>query len=204
MKLLLFSGGVESTCLAVLHRPDILLTIDYGQVSAAGELRAAAHIAGKLGLRHEIIEAPLRELGTGDLAGCAADKNAKVTEAWPFRNQMLITLAAIRYEREGLREIMIGTVKSDSVHSDGSREFISSLECTLQIQNSHLSILAPAIDMTTLELVDASGVARDLLGWAFSCHTSPVACGLCRGCNKTVELFDALDGPAKEVNVSIN
>jgi 7-cyano-7-deazaguanine synthase len=193
MKLLLFSGGVESTCLASMQRPDLLLTIDYGQAAASGEKRTASHIAEKLSLRHEIVSIPMRALGAGELAGHARVPHSDAAETWPFRNQMLITLAAMRYEREGLREIVIGTVKSDEMHPDGTPEFIEGMASALRSQNVRLTLSAPAIRMSTIELVRASGVSHDLLRWTFSCHRSAVACGQCRGCAKTVELFRNLE-----------
>lgn len=196
MKLLLFSGGVESTCLALMTRPDIALTIDYGQVCARGEIRAASHISKVLELRHEVVTAPLSHLGAGDMAGAAPPEDQddnNPTEYWPLRNQLLITLAAMRYAQDDLREIIIGTVLSDRIHNDGAPAFVSAMSETLRSQYPNMSLYAPALDMTTPELVAQSGASRDLLGWTFSCHRASFACGLCRGCNKTRELFANMD-----------
>jgi 7-cyano-7-deazaguanine synthase len=38
---LLLSGGMDSVALAYWLRPDVAFTIDYGQLSAEGELRSA-------------------------------------------------------------------------------------------------------------------------------------------------------------------
>jgi 7-cyano-7-deazaguanine synthase len=193
LKLLLFSGGVESTCLALVHHPDLLLTVDYGQVCAEGELRASQLLAEKLSLRHESISVPMGHLGAGDLVPQAPPIESDASETWPFRNQALITLAAMRYEREGLLEIMIGTVKSDGVHPDGTSEFILGIGCAIRSQNPSIRVTAPAIAMSTVELVRSSDITRDLLGWTFSCHRAAVACGQCRGCTKTVDLFQELN-----------
>src|SRR5690606_26846711 len=120
MKLLLFSGGIESTCLAHLFRPELLLTIDYGQKSAEGEIRSSAFIAKKLDLKHEVLTAHISSLGAGDLAGLPPARKGPATEFWPFRNQHLITLAAMRCAQDGFKEILIGTVSTDSVHEDGT------------------------------------------------------------------------------------
>lgn len=189
MKLLLFSGGVDSTALAYWTRPDILLTIDYGQLPATGEIQAATLIAQRLELRHEVIRFDARELGRGQLAGTAAPVRDHPPEWWPYRNQLLVTLAAMRFEREGIQEIMLGTVITDAVHCDGRPEFLEALNKTMVLQAPHIGVTAPAIRLSSEELVAQSDVPQEILGWAFSCHTASVACGHCRGCNKTVELF---------------
>jgi len=188
----LFSGGVESTCIAKMHRPDIALTIDYGQVCAAGEIRAASHIAKLLGVRHEVLKAPVGHLGIGDLAGVKPIPDAIVSEHWPFRNQLLITLAAMRYAREGIDSIIIGTVKSDNVHADGNADFIDAVTRVLSVQSPGLTIDAPAIELSSFDLAKKSQIDRELLGWTFSCHRAEIACGSCRGCSKCVALFNEL------------
>jgi 7-cyano-7-deazaguanine synthase in queuosine biosynthesis len=55
-------------------------------------------------------------------------------------------------------------------------------------------ITAPAIGMTTAELVTTSEIPRSLLAWAHSCHTGSAACGSCRGCVKHLETTLALGG----------
>lgn len=193
MKVLLFSGGVESTALASMLRPDILLTIDYGQTPALGELRASRYIAQKLNLSHEIVKIDASSLGAGDMAGQPMANHSQVSEAWPFRNQFLITLAAMKFASEELTEILIGTVVTDRVHADGTPEFLKRMDRLIKCELPDVSIVAPAIEWSTAELVQKSGVNLDLLGWTFSCHKSIVACGQCRGCNKTIKLFSELN-----------
>ena len=95
MRVLLFSGGIDSTCIAWLERPDRLAFVDYGQIPAKGELRACRSIADALDLPLDVHTADLRSFGGGLMAGGAAEGAAP--EFWPFRNQMLITLAAMYY-----------------------------------------------------------------------------------------------------------
>ena len=178
-----------------MEKPDILLTIDYGQVCAEGEVRADKYSASLLSLRHETILAPLRKLGAGDMTGLSHFKDEGPPEHWPYRNQMLITLAAMRYQRENLTQIVIGTVKSDNIHSDGTSQFISAMEQALIAQNSNLKLSAPAHDMTSEELARVSGISADLMRWTFSCHRANVACGGCRGCSKTLEILNKLESP---------
>ncbi len=192
MKLLLFSGGVESTCLAKSLQPDLLLTVNYGQRCAEGEIRASSFIAEKLQLRHEILYADIKSLGVGDLVGLPAARIGPATEFWPYRNQFLITLAAMRAAKENFQEIIIGTVSTDKIHEDGNPEFIENMNKVLQQQNPNLSLNAPAINSDTFNLVKKSALSEDLLRWTFSCYSGSIACGQCRGCLKTIELMEIL------------
>ncbi len=193
MRALLFSGGVESTCLAVMMRPDLAVTINYGQVCARGEIRAAKHIASLIGISHRVIEASLDHLGSGEMTSVPFVATGRVPEHWPFRNQMLLTVAAMALADSGLRELIIGTVLTDRVHNDGTPDFLSAMERLLQTQLADFRLSAPALTITTDDLVRKSGVDRNLLGWTFSCHRAEVACGACRGCNKSLDLFARLD-----------
>lgn len=181
MKVLLFSGGIESTCLAWQERPDQLLFVNYGQVSAKGEERASRAIAGELNLPLDVMRCDLRDVGSGALAGkeVAGDGPA---EFWPLRNQALITLAAMTYFGK-VSEIILGTVRNDAQHADGRAPFRRAMQRLLQTQlDCHLR--APAANISSRTLIQRSKVSYDLLAWTFSCHTGEWACGSCNGCRK--------------------
>lgn len=183
MRLLLFSGGLDSTALAWMHRPDLCLTVDYGQRPAAGEIAAASSLAKEMGLRHETMRVDLRHLGSGSLAGGDASGLARAPEWWPYRNQLLITLAGMRYVSEGLTEIWVGAVSTD-VHADGRIPFFRAVDRLMSLQEGAVRVAAPAAKMSPKRLVEASGVPTRLLGATFSCHVMEYACGQCRGCEK--------------------
>lgn len=189
---ILMSGGMDSIAVAYLRRPSIAITIDYGQLPALGEIRAAAAAAEALGMNHEIIRVDLRALGSGDMAGRSAIDVAPVPEWWPFRNQMLITIAAMRGIAVGVSNLLLGTVRSDGAHADGRPEFVSAMDAVLGLQEGRLTIEAPAINLTTAELIRTAEVPWEILGWAHSCHVAEYACGVCRGCHKHYETWEAL------------
>jgi 7-cyano-7-deazaguanine synthase len=181
---LLLSGGMDSIALAFWLRPAHAITIDYGQKAAPGEIRAAAAVAAELGIEHHTVAADLSGLGSGDMAGSRALAIAPVPEWWPFRNQMLVTLAAMKALPLGVDELLIGCLKTDASHADGSRNFVSSMSTLLSLQEGGMRLRAPAINMTASELIRSSGATADILSWAHSCHVGEYACGLCRGCHK--------------------
>jgi 7-cyano-7-deazaguanine synthase len=181
---LLLSGGLDSTALAYWKRPDIALTLDYGQICAEAEVRASKQVCADLQLPHEILSVDCRELGSGDLAGSVPHALAPSSEWWPFRNQLLITLAAMRAVTMSVSELLVASVQSDGSHADGREEFFDAIDRVLQLQEGGLRVSAPAIRMTSSELIRASGIPGSILCWAHSCHTSSFSCGNCRGCFK--------------------
>lgn len=184
MQLLLLSGGLESSALAAWLKPPLALTIDYGQLPAAGEKWAAANVCRELNLEHHVLTADCSAAGSGLLAGEASDAHAPVPEWWPYRNQLLATLAGAWGIGRGVTEILIGTVAGDSLHIDGRADFFSSLDQLMALQEGGLRVRAPAIGMSSNELITQSGVSNSIIGWTHSCHISKIACGSCPGCAK--------------------
>lgn len=193
MRALLLSGGIDSAALAFWLRPDVAVTVDYGQKPAPAEIQAASAICDALELQHVLIHADCSALGSGSMAGKRPSTLASEPEWWPYRNQFLVTLAAMRLVTAGIREILIGTVRGDSVHGDGKPEFVDRLSALMQCQEGGIRVAAPAIHLTSEELLQLSGITRDILGWTFSCHVSEFACGECRGCVKHGQVFQSLD-----------
>jgi 7-cyano-7-deazaguanine synthase len=181
---ILLSGGIDSIALTYWKKPQLALTIDYGHAPAQAEIRAASAICQALSIPHYIVQVDCSELGSGDLARKAALAIAPVSEWWPYRNQLLVTLAAMKGIALDVGELLVGSVKTDSVHRDGTVEFYNRLSDLLSIQEGNMKISAPALDMTSSELVRVSEIPTHLLSWAHSCHTNNFACGFCRGCRK--------------------
>lgn len=62
---LLLSGGMDSIAIAWWKRPDIALTLDYGQQAANAEIKAATATCEALGIEHHIIRIDCRSLIRG-------------------------------------------------------------------------------------------------------------------------------------------
>ncbi|MCI0147543.1 7-cyano-7-deazaguanine synthase [Paraburkholderia sediminicola] len=189
---LLLSGGMDSIAIAYWKKPEVAITIAYGQSAAQAEVRAAGAVCEALGIEHHIIEADLRALGSGDMAGRAASELAPVSEWWPFRNQMLVTLAAMKAVALNVNSLLIGTLRTDGMHADGTPDFLAAMNAVLACQEGAITLAAPAIELSGAQLIKASGVPPDVLGWAHSCHVANEACGMCRGCAKHYEVLEEL------------
>ncbi len=190
--LLLLSGGIDSTALAALRRPACCLTIDYGQLPAAAEAEAAAAVAGSLGIPWQVVTVDARAIGSGDLAGRPATLSAPASEWWPYRNQLLATIGAAHALHQGLNEVVLASVREDGFHVDGSAPFYERLSRLIAMQEGGIRVIAPAVNMTTIDLIREASVDRGLLDWTHSCHRSNFPCGLCRGCLKRLETFGRL------------
>lgn len=190
---LLLSGGMDSIALAFWKRPDLANTIDYGQRPFQGELRASVETARLLGISHEIIRTDCKALGSGDLSENECLENAPCPEWWPFRNQLLITLAGMKAVSLGIEELIFGAVSTDQIHADGRPQFFQQMNGLLGSQEGSLRVTVPGIEMTTQELIAASGVPKSILMLAHSCHKEDFACGRCRGCFKYLKVLEGLN-----------
>jgi 7-cyano-7-deazaguanine synthase len=176
--------GQDSTAIAYWLRPSLGITIDYGQQPAEAEIRASAQICKELGIQHVVVTVNCSQIGSGDLNGQPALAVAPSSEWWPYRNQLIITLAAAPALANGAHELLIGTVATDASHTDGTQEFVEAMDKLISLQEGALRVRAPAIGMSSAELIRQSGIPLELLCWSHSCHRSNFACGCCRGCNK--------------------
>lgn len=197
---ILLSGGVDSIALSYWKKPEVAFTIDYGQRPYGGELRAATQVASQLGIQHELVRISCDGIGSGDLAGKEPSSFAPAPEWWPYRNQLLLTACAMKAISLNVTEIMIGTVSTDGFHKDGTPAFVQMMNDVIAYQEGSITVTAPAISMTSVELVKASGIPDSLLLWAHSCHKSDYACGNCRGCSKYQQVMNELYGPAATVS----
>ena len=196
MTALLLSGGMDSTAIAYWKRPSVGITIHYGQRPAPGEIRASSAICSALNIEHFVISANIAALGSGDLVGHPPSDGAPASEWWPYRNQFLISLAAMKCHQLCISELMIGALKTDGFHADGTREFIDRINDLLALQEGNLRVSAPAIGLTASELVRQSEIPEELLCWSHSCHVAESACGFCRGCRKHFETMESCFGHA--------
>lgn len=192
MNALLLSGGIDSIAVAYWKRPEVAVTVDYGQVSAAAELAASAQVARELRIEHITVAIDCSVLGSGDMAGARASRLAPVPEWWPFRNQLLVSFAAALMIERAPCTLNIGTVASDAAHADGGPSFVDALSRLLLLQEGGIDLVAPAIEMTSPELVRRANVPIEILAWAHSCHVSRHACGRCRGCVKHYNTMSAV------------
>ncbi|WP_200904249.1 7-cyano-7-deazaguanine synthase [Vibrio sp. VPAP30] len=189
---LLLSGGLDSIAIAAWKRPRYGLTINYGQITAQAEINASSQVASELGIEHVVLDVGLSSLGSGAMAEDHSESVSNNAEFWPFRNQMLITIASMFATKKGCDEVLIGTVSTDSRHRDGTGHFLDSIDELIAYQEGGIRVSAPAKCLTTAELVQISKVSMETLSWGHSCHTGNLACGHCPGCLQHSEVMAKL------------
>jgi 7-cyano-7-deazaguanine synthase len=179
---LLLSGGIESSSLAWWHRSAHLLFVDYGQLAAGGERRAAELVARTMGRSLEVLRIDCRDVGAGTLAGLDEAADAPGPEWWPFRNQLLITFGAARALALGCNAVSYGAVLDDDSFRDTRADFLRRIDATVRYQEGGIRVVAPALALSTLELVRKSGIPRDLLARTHSCDVDDFYCDQCPSC----------------------
>lgn len=185
---ILLSGGIDSICLTYSLKPDIAYTIDYGQTVAEREIYVSDFICKQLGIKHKIIKVNCKSLGSGTLANSENISLAPSEEWWPYRNQLLVTLAGMQGIKDGISELYLASVKSDNFHKDGTKRFYELLNNLLSFQEGNIKVLCPTLDYYSHELVNKYNVPLNLLSIAHSCHISNIACGKCSGCIKQLKV----------------
>lgn len=190
---ILLSGGMDSIALAYWKKPKYAFTIDYGQKAAKSEIKAASEVTKLLNIKHHIISIDCSSLGSGDMS-CAKQLDiAPISEWWPYRNQLLVTLACMKGVVLKIDELLVGSVLTDGSHADGTVGFYDSISNLIGLQEGSISISVPAIKMSTVELIEKSKIPLSILLWAHSCHTSNQPCMHCNGCKKYLYTLQQLD-----------
>lgn len=185
---ILLSGGVDSICLAYGIKPDIAYTIDYGQTVADREIYVSKYICKELNIEHKIIKVDCKSLGSGTLANSENLSFSPSDEWWPYRNQLIITLALMQGIKDEIKELHLATVKSDEFHKDGTKKFYEYINKLVSFQEGEISIKCDTNDYYSHELVAKYDVPLTLLSIAHSCHISNIACGKCSGCTKQMRV----------------
>lgn len=193
-RVLLLSGGLDSSSIAAWHRPEHCLAIDYGQHAAEAEKRAAEAVAADLDLPYTHIRVDASAVGGGLMStfpnSTVPNSVGIAPEWWPYRNQFLITIAAGWAVTRGHTEVLVGTVAGDGDrHADGTQTFYDAMNAVLAAQEGALAVNAPAMDLTAADLITTSRITDATLGWTHSCHTGNLPCKTCPGCIKRAEVL---------------
>jgi len=199
----LFSGGLDSTTALAwaLRRYDQVfpLTFDYGQRHRL-EVRMAARAARRLKLPHAVLKIDLGQVGGSALTDGAIavpsftsldDMGDGPPSTYvPFRNGVLLSLAAAWAETRDIRHLVTGFNVIDSPHYPDTRpDFVLAMEAALNagtraaFDSDKWKILAPFIGLKKSEII-AEGLFLGVdYSYAISCYAGgEVPCGTCSSC----------------------
>ena len=201
--LVLFSGGIDSTTAlhwAVAKAKDVrALTFDYGQRHNI-EIRMAKKIARKVGLPQTILKIDLSQIGGSALTDKRIEvpryikltrlKHGPPATYVPFRNGILLALAAAWAEVNDIREIICGFNIIDSPdYPDTRPEFIKAIEKAVNagtravFSREKMKIVAPFIRMKKSEIIRLGISLGADYSYSISCYAGKeVPCRSCSSC----------------------
>ena len=208
--IIVLSGGMDSTTLLHDRKDQIALavTFDYGSKHNAREIECARKNCELLGIEHLVI--PLDFMGQyfksslligGDdiPEGHYADENMKSTVV-PFRNGIMLSVAAGLAESRGLKKVMLANHGGDhAIYPDCRPGFINAMsEAIRQGTYDGIVIDAPYTDITKSDIARIGkriGVDYRL---TYSCYKGGEKhCGKCGTC---VERMEALRDAGIDIN----
>ncbi len=193
--LLVLSGGMDSTTLLYERASEISLAVsfDYGSNHNGREIPFAKFHCEKLGIEH--ITIPLKfmhdyfksSLLSGADAipeGTYADENMKSTVV-PFRNGIMLSVAAGLAESRGLSKVMMANHFGDhDIYPDCRKEFVDAMSQAMSAGTyANITIDAP---YTLISKADIARRGKSLgvdYGQTWSCYKGgKVHCGKCATC----------------------
>lgn len=213
--LLIVSGGMDS--ITMLHeyadRIAMAVTFDYGSNHAQKEIPFAKLHCERLGIKHLVIPlAFIHEYFNSSLLqgadaipeGHYAAENMKSTVV-PFRNGIMLSIAAGIAESNGLKNVMIANHAGDhAIYPDCRATFIESMSEAISYGTyEHIKIVAP---YTGISKTDIAKHGKDLgidYSETWSCYKGGEKhCGKCGTCVERKEaLHDAgIEDPTEYEN----
>ena len=193
--LIVLSGGMDSVTLLYEFQRDIALAVsfDYGSKHNAREIPFARLHCERLGIEHLVI--PLSFIGQyfhsallvsgGTIPKGRYDEENMASTVVPFRNGIMLSIAAGLAESRGLRRVYIANHFGDhAIYPDCRSSFIRPMhEAIYEGTGNHVAIAAPYTDLTKAEIA-AHGKSLGIdYAETWSCYEGDsLQCGTCGTC----------------------
>lgn len=202
---LIVSGGMDSITMLYEYKERIALGIsfDYGSNHNAREIPFAAmhcerlgikHIVINLGFMHQYFKSSLLEGAEAIPEGNYDDENMKSTVV-PFRNGIMLSIAAGVAESNGLKNVMMANHGGDhTIYPDCRPKFVSAMsEATRLGTYPGIEVLAPYTGITKSDIARHGKALGIDYAETWSCYKGGEHhCGKCGTCRERIEaLADA-------------
>lgn len=201
-KLIVLSGGMDSTTMLHEYADEIALAVNfsYGSNHNAREAACAKENCRKLGI--ELVEIDLAFIGryfkSSLLEGAGAipdgnydDENMRSTVV-PFRNGIMLAVAAGLAESRGLRSVMLANHSGDhAIYPDCRPGFVDAMSRAIEEGTyEHIAIFAPYTNLSKADIV-ARGIKSGVdFAKTYSCYRGGKHhCGACGTCRERREAF---------------
>ena len=192
---IILSGGMDSVTLLYDYRERIALAVsfDYGSNHNAREIPFARLHCERLGIRHLVIPLDFMHqyfrssLLEGDAAipeGSYADDNMQSTVV-PFRNGIMLAIAAGIAESNGLTQVMMANHGGDhTIYPDCRPEFVCAMDAAIAAGTfADVHLLAPYTQLTKGDIARRGKTLGINYAETWSCYRGGERhCGRCGTC----------------------
>ncbi|MBD5192265.1 MAG: 7-cyano-7-deazaguanine synthase QueC [Barnesiella sp.] len=197
---LILSGGMDSTTLLYdyIDRVALAVTFNYGSNHNAREIECARYHCERLGVEHLVIDlafmgqyfhSSLLEGADAIPEGNYADDNMKSTVV-PFRNGIMLSVAAGLAEDRGLKFVMMANHGGDhAVYPDCRPEFAKAMSAAIAAGTyDGVELFAPYTNLTKGEIACRGVKAGVDYSRTYSCYKGGAEpCGKCGTCRERAE-----------------
>jgi 7-cyano-7-deazaguanine synthase len=204
--LLIYSGGLDSTTLLYEYKDSIALAVSfyYGSKHNGREIACAVENCQRLGIKHMVI--PLDFMGQyfkssllqggGDIPeGSYADDNMKSTVV-PFRNGIMLAIAAGLAESYGLDTIMMANHSGDhAIYPDCRPEFVDAFAKAVEAGTYEgIQLVSPYCNITKRDIALRGKELGIDFSLTYSCYKGGEKhCGKCGTCTERKEALEGFD-----------
>ena len=193
--LIILSGGMDSVTLLHDKKEEIALavTFDYGSNHAAREIEMARRNCKMLGIEHLVI--PLKFMsdyfksslldGADSIPEGHYNSENMSSTVVPFRNEIMLAIAAGLAESRGLSRIMIANHGGDhAIYPDCRKEFIDSMNAAVKEGSGHkVELIAPYTEITKSDIACIGKKIGVDYSLTYSCYKGGEKhCGKCGTC----------------------
>lgn len=200
--LMVVSGGMDST--TMLHeyadRIALAVTFNYGSNHNAREIECARYNCDLLGIELVVVDMPFvgQLFESSLLSGAEAipegdydDENMRSTVV-PFRNGIMLAVAAGLAESRGLKTLMMANHGGDhAIYPDCRRGFVEAMSSAIaEGTYDHITIFAPYTDITKTDIARRGAALGIDYAHTYSCYKGGEKhCGRCGTCTERRQAF---------------
>lgn len=203
---LIYSGGLDSTTLLYEFRDSIALAVsfDYGSKHNAREIAFAVENCKELGIRHLVI--PLDFMGKyfrsdlllsgGDIPEGEYDADNMKSTVVPFRNGIMLSVAAGLAESYGLDTIMMANHGGDhTIYPDCTPEFVDAFGRAVEAGTTNgVRLFSPYCNITKRDIALRGKAIGIDYSKTYSCYKGGLRhCGCCGTCRERKEALSGFD-----------
>ena len=198
--IIVLSGGMDSTTLLYEYQSRIALAVsfDYGSNHNRRELAFAALHCERLGIKHLIIPLDFihQYFHSSLLSGADAvpegnynDENMRSTVV-PFRNGIMLAVAAGLAEDNGLQQIMMANHAGDhAIYPDCRPSFVQAMDHAVQAGTYNgVRLFTPYTDLTKADIARRGKALGIDYSETWSCYKGGEHhCGKCGTCTERID-----------------